>query len=71
MMIMAISPPQTGGPANIVPKSSQGEAPTVDLKLDKQLHSDAAAANPPPKGRRPRRSRSKDAQSPKVNIGFG
>lgn len=61
------SPPPTGGQAHFAPKSGQGGDKTVNLKLDK----DTAAATPPPKGRRPRRSRGKDAQSPKINIQFG
>ena len=64
------SPPPTGGPAKFVPKSGQGSDKEVHLKLGRQ-GTDAAAATPPPKGRRPRRSRSKDAQSPSVNIQFG
>ena len=65
------SPPSTGGPANITPKTGQGKTPEVNLKLDKPLRPDAAAAMPPPTGRRPRRSQRKDAQSPNVNIRFG
>ena len=60
-------PPPTGGPVNVVPKPGQGNDKTVSLKLDK----DTTAATPPPKGRRPRRSRGKAAQSPKINIQFG
>ena len=65
------SPPPTGGQAEFVPKSGQGEPPKVNLKLDKQGSPGAADVTPPPKGRRPRRSRSKDGQSPSVNIKFG
>ena len=65
------SPPPTGGLANVVPKSGQGKMPTVHMKVDKDGRPDAASTAPPPAGRRPRRSRGKDAQSPKVNIRFG
>ena len=65
------SPPPTGGPATIVPKSGQGKMPTVHMKVDKDGRPDAAAAAPPPAGRHSRRSRSKDEQSPNVNIRFG
>ena len=65
------SPPPTGGPVNIVPTSGQGEHPKVNLKFDRQGRTGAADATPPPKGRRSRRSRSKDEQSPRVNIRFG
>lgn len=64
------SPPPTGGQAKFVPKFGQGSDKEVHLKLGRQ-GTNAAAATPPPKGRRPRRSRSKDAQSPSVNIQFG
>ena len=65
------SPPPTGGPANIFPKSGQGEPPKVNLKFDRQGRTGAADATPPPRGRRPRQSQGKGAQSPKVNIRFG
>lgn len=65
------SPPPTGGLAKVVPKSGQGNDKTVHLKLGKQLPSDSAAATPPPTGRHSRRSRSKNEQSPNVNIRFG
>ena len=61
------SPPSTGGQAHFVPKSGQGVDKTVNLKLDK----DTAAATPPPKGRRPHRTRQKGEKSPTVNIRFG
>lgn len=65
------SPPPTGEQAKAISKFSQGETTKVHLKLGKQLGSDAAATTPPPQGRRPRRSQSKDGQSPSVNIRFG
>lgn len=65
------NPPQPGGQAKSVPKSGQGATPKVDLKPGKQVRPDAAADTQPPKGRRPRRSQSKDEQTPNVNIRFG
>ena len=64
------SPPPTGGQAKFVPKSGQRSDKEVHLKLGRQ-GTNAAAATPPPKGRRPRRSRSKDGQPTAVNIRFG
>ena len=65
------SPPPTGGLANIVPKSGQEEPPKVNLKLGRRGRTGAADATPPPKGRRPRQTRSKGEKSPTVNIQFG
>ena len=65
------NPPPDGGQGKVVPKSGQGKTPTVHLKFGKQVRPDAASVTPPPCGRRPRRARSKDVQSPNVNIQFG
>ena len=65
------SPPPTGGQTNFVPKSVQEKMPTVHMKVDKDGRPDAAAATPPPKGRRPRKSQNKDGQPTAVNIRFG
>ena len=65
------SPPPTGRQTHFVSKSVQEKMPTVHLKVDKDGRPDAAVATPPSTGRRPRRSRSKGAQSPSVNIRFG
>lgn len=65
------NPPQPGGQAKFVPESGQGTTPKVVLKPGKQVRPDAAADTPPPKGRRPRRSQSKDEQPTNVNIRFG
>ena len=65
------NPPQAGGQAKSVPESGQGTTPKVVLKPGKQVRPDAAADTPPPKGRRPRRSQSKDEQPTNVNIRFG
>ena len=64
------SPPSTGGAVNIIPKTGQGKTPTVHRKIDKDGRPATTAATPPPAVRRPRQSRSKDAQSPEVNIQF-
>lgn len=65
------SPPPTGGPANIVPKSGQGEPTKVNLKLDRQGRAGAADATPPPTGRRSRQIRRRGEKSPTVNIRLG
>lgn len=65
------SPPLTGGPVNVVPKSGQEKPPTVHMKVDKDGRHEESPSTPPPEARRSRRSQGKGAQSPKVNIRFG